>query len=287
MGIVKDYSYFCALMNKRIFQIFLFWSIALVFASCSDFQKILKSDNVDKKYEAALKYYDKKDYYKAGLLLEELIPLLKGRPESEKAQFLFANTNYLQRDYVLSAYYFKNFYETYPRSQYAEESMFLHTKSLYKDSPTFDLDQTNTYTALESIQEYINRYPTSKNVKEANEMYDDLNEKLEVKAFESAKLYHQLRHFQSAVVALGNFQRSFPSSEHNEEAAFLQIESQYNLARESVEGKQRERYFEVVALYQGFVDKYPKSKYLRNAESFYSNSQTQLEKLRSTATAKE
>jgi len=96
-------------MNKRFFYIFLFWSVALVFTGCSDFQKILKSDNVDKKYEAALKYYDKKDYYKAGILLEELIPLLKGRPESEKAQFLFANTNYLQRDYVLSAYYFRNF----------------------------------------------------------------------------------------------------------------------------------------------------------------------------------
>ena len=257
--------------------------MALVFAGCSDFQKILKSDNVDKKYEAALKYYDKKDYYKAGILLEELIPLLKGRPESEKAQFLFANTNYLQRDYVLSAYYFRNFYDTYPRSEFAEEAIFLHTKSLYKDSPTFDLDQTNTYTALEAIQEYINRYPTSKNVKEANEMYDDLNSKLEVKAFESAKLYHQLRHYQSAVVALGNFQQSFPSSEYNEEAAFLRIESQYNLAKESVAEKQRDRYYEVVGFYQGFVDKYPKSKYLRTAEGFYSVAQTQLEKLRLSA----
>jgi len=280
LGNLKDYRYFCALMNKHFFKIFLFWCMALVFAGCSDFQKILKSDNVDKKYEAALKYYDKKDYYKAGILLEELIPLLKGRPESERAQFLFANTNYMQRDYVLSAYYFRTFVETYPRSEYAEEALFLHTKSLYKDSPSFNLDQTNTYTALEAIQEYINRYPTSKYVKEANEMYDDLNDKLEVKAFQSAKLYHQLRRYQSAVVALGNFQKSFPSSEFNEEAAFLQIESQYNLARESVPEKQRERYFEVVALYQGFVDKYPKSKFLRTAESFYSNSQGQLEKLR-------
>ena len=270
-------------MNKRFFHIILFWSVALVFSACSDFQKILKSDSVDKKYEAALKYYDKKDYYKAGILLEELIPLLKGRPESEKAQFLYANTQYLQRDYVLSAYYFRNFYDTYPRSEFAEEAIFLHTKSLYNDSPTFDLDQTNTYTALEAIQEYINRYPNSKNVKEANEMYDDLSQKLEVKAFESAKLYHQLRHYQSAVVALGNFMQSFPSSDFNEEAAFLRIESQYNLAKESVTEKQRDRYYEVVAFYQGFVDKYPKSKYLRTAEGFYTDAQAKLETLRLSA----
>ncbi|MFC5269386.1 outer membrane protein assembly factor BamD [Adhaeribacter terreus] len=270
-------------MNKRIFHILLFWSVAVFFTACSDFQKILKSDSVDKKYEAALKYYEKKDYYKAGLLLEELIPLLRGRPESEKAQFLYANTQYFQRDYVLSAYYFRNFYDTYPRSEFAEDAMFLHTKSLYKDSPSFDLDQTNTYTALEAIQEYLNRYPQSKNKEEANEMYDDLNEKLEVKAFESAKLYHQLRRYQSAIVALGNFQTNYPSSEFNEEAAFYQIESQYNLARESVAEKQRDRYYDVVGLYQGFIDKYPKSKYLRTAEGFYTAAQSQLEKLRVSA----
>ena len=270
-------------MSKRIFQIFLFWSVALVFTACSDFQKILKSDSVDKKYEAALKYYDKKDYYKSGLLLEELIPLLKGRPESEKAQFLFANTQYYQRDYVLSAYYFRNFYDTYPRSEFAEDAMFLHTKSLYKDSPTFNLDQTNTYTALESIQEFLNRYPQSKNKEEANQMYDDLNEKLEIKAFESAKLYHQLRRYQSAIVALGNFQTAYPSSAYNEEAAFYQIESQYNYARESVLEKQRERYFDVIGLYQAFVDKYPKSKYQRTAEGYYTAAQNQLSKIRVTA----
>ena len=270
-------------MNKRILYIFLFVSVALGFTACSDFQKILKSDNVDKKYEAALKYYDKKDYYKAGMLLEELIPLLKGRPEAEKAQFYFANTNYYQRDYVLSAYYFRSFNETYPRSEYAEEAMFMHAKSLYKDSPSYELDQTSTFTAIEAIQEYLNRYPQSTRKEEANSMYDDLSSKLEVKAFESAKLYHQLRRYQSAVVALGNFATNFPSSAYNEEAAYLRIESQYNLAKESVTEKQRDRYYEVVGFYQSFVDKYPQSKYLRTAEGLYTSAQAHLEKLRVSA----
>ena len=270
-------------MNKQIFHILLFWSVALLFASCSDFQKILKSDNVDKKYEAALKYYDKKDYYKAGLLLEELIPLMKGRPESEKAQFLYANTQFLQKDFVLSAYYFRNFQETYPRSEFAEEAMFLHTKSLYRDSPTYNLDQSNTLTALEAIQEFINRYPKSQYLKESNEMYDDLSRKLEVKAFENAKLYAQLRQYSSAVVALANFQRSYPSSDFNEEAVFLKVEAQYNLAKESVAEKQRDRYYEAISFYQEFVDKFPKSKYLSTAEGYYDAAQTQLEKLRASA----
>jgi outer membrane protein assembly factor BamD len=283
LGNPKEICYFCALMNKRLLYILLFWVAAIGFSACSDFQKILKSDNVDKKYEAALKYYDKKDYYKAAMLLEELIPLLKGRPESEKAQFYFANSHYNQQDYVLSSYYFRNFYETYPRSEFAEEAMFMHAKSLYRDSPSYELDQTSTFTAIEAIQEYLNRYPQTRHKDEANEMYDDLSSKLEVKAFESARLYHQLRRYQSAVVALTNFTNSYPGSAYSEEASFLRIEAQYNYARESIPERQRDRYYEVIGFYQAFVDKYPQSKYLRTAEGYYTSAQSQLEKLRVSA----
>ena len=55
-------------------------------ACANSYQKLLKSTDVNKKYEAAIKYYEKGDYFRSGVLLEEIIPLLKGRPEAEKAQ---------------------------------------------------------------------------------------------------------------------------------------------------------------------------------------------------------
>ena len=104
----------------------------LSLGACTGYQKLLKSSNVNEKYEAAIKYYEKGDYFRSGTLLEELIPLLKGRPEAEKAQFYFANTNYQQRNYVLSAYYFKQFIDTYPNSPLVEEASFLRAKSLFR-----------------------------------------------------------------------------------------------------------------------------------------------------------
>jgi outer membrane protein assembly factor BamD len=270
-------------MNKGLLYSVIFFCFSLLLSSCSDFQKILKSDNPDKKLEAAFRYYEKEDYYRAGMLFEELIPVLKGRAESEKAQFYFANTHFYEAQYILSAYYFKNFYETYPRSEFAEEAMFMHAKSLYKDSPAPNLDQTSTYSAMEAIQGFLNRYPATNWKEEANAMYDGLSKKLELKAFENARLYHQLRYYQSAVVAFNNFEKEFPASEFNEEAAFLRIESQYNLARLSVAEKQRERYFESVAYYQAFVDKFPNSKYLKSAEAYYDNSVAQIEKIKLTS----
>ncbi|GAC1367918.1 MAG: outer membrane protein assembly factor BamD [Hymenobacter sp.] len=266
---------------SRLTVLFLLVS-TLVLGSCaSSYQRLLKSPDVNKKYEAAIKYYDKGDFFRAGTLLEDLIPLLKGRPEAEKAQFYFANTNYKQHNYVLSAFHFKSFTDTYPNSEYAEEATFLHAKSLFRDSPGYELDQTNTVSALESIQDFLNRYPDSKFKAETENMSQELQKKLENKAFESARLYYQLRYNQAAVVALTNFQLQYPASAYAEQAAFLRLNAQYAWAQESIESKQRERFLEAVSFYQQFIDAYPKSKNLKAAQDMYDVSLAQLVRLKS------
>jgi outer membrane protein assembly factor BamD len=265
---------------SRLTVLLLLVSTLLLGACSNSYQRLLKSPDVNKKYEAAIKYYEKGDFFRAGALLEDLIPLLKGRPEAEKAQFYFANTNYKQRNYVLSAFHFKTFSDTYPNSEYSEEASFLHAKSLFMDSPGFELDQTNTVSALESIQEFLNRYPESKFKAETESMAQELQKKLESKAFESARLYYQLRYNQAAVVAFTNFQQQYPASAYAEQAAFLRLTAQYAWAQESVESKQRERFQEAVSFYQQFVDAYPKSKNLKAAQDMYDVSQAQIIKLK-------
>ncbi|MBT2558582.1 outer membrane protein assembly factor BamD [Hymenobacter sp. ISL-91] len=258
---------------------------AVLFSSCSGYQKLLKSTDVNKKYEAAIQYYEKEDFFKAGTLLEELIPLLRGRPEAEKAQFYFANTNFRQRNYTLAAYYFKTFHDTYPNSEFAQEAYFMQAKSLFKDSPEFQLDQTNTYTAIEVIQEFLNRYPESKFRSEVEGMSQELQKKLENKAFLSAKLYYDLRYYQSAVTALTNFQQQYPASAYGEQAAFLKLSAQFDLATESVAEKQLERYNETLAFYQSFIDTFPQSKQLKDAEKMYDNARAAADKLKAADTA--
>lgn len=266
------------LTSRPIF--FLLLLSTLVLGSCSGYQKLLKSTDANAKYQAAIKYYESGDYFKSGTLLEELIPLLKGRPEAEKAQFYFANTNYKQRNYTLAAYYFKSFYDTYPNSQYTEEATLLHAKALFRDSPNFELDQTNTLSAIESIQEFLNRYPESQYKQEAETMEKELEQKLENKAFQSAELYYNVRYYQSAVVAMTTFQQQYPASSYNEQAAFLKLSAQYNLAKESVEEKQRERYLEALSFYQAFIDTYPQSRNLKAAENMYNETREQLAKMK-------
>ena len=270
---------------SRLPVLFLLLS-TLALGSCANgYQRLLKSPDVNKKYQAAIQYYDKGDYFRSGTLLEDLIPLLKGRPEAEKAQFYFANTNFKQRNYVLSAFYFKSFTDTYPNSEYSEEASFLHAKSLFLDSPEFELDQTNTISALESMQDFLNRYPNGAHRAETDGMAQELQKKLENKAFESARLYYLLRYNQAAVVALTNFQLQYPASAYAEQAAFLRLTAQYAWAQESVESKQRERFLEVVAFYQQFLDTYPQSKNLKAALAMYDTAQKEIARLKALPTA--
>ncbi|RZJ58814.1 MAG: outer membrane protein assembly factor BamD, partial [Hymenobacter sp.] len=248
------------------------------------YQKLLKSSNVNERYTAAVQYYEKGDYFRSGTLLEELIPLLKGRPEAEKAQFYFANTNFMQRNYVLSAYYFKQFTDTYPNSSYVEQAAFLRAKSLFRDSPGYELDQTNTISAVEVIQDFLNTYPTSEYRTETESMSQELQKKLENKAFQSAKLYYALRYNQAAVTALGNFNQQYPASVFAEQADMLRLTAQYAWAKESIESKQRERYIDAVAFYQHFIDTYPQSKNLSAAQAIYDDSRAQIELLKNVPT---
>lgn len=268
-------------------SLFLLVAVFLFSTSCSKFRKIQKSDDWRVKYEAAQSYFESKDYYKSKILLEEILPIIKGTKEAEKAQFLYAYTHYHQKLFTESAFYFKTFYETYSRSANAEEAMYMHAYSLFQESPNHNLDQSSTYEAIQAIQTFINKYPSSKYVEEATGIIDQLQRKLEEKAYENAKLYYKINKsamneadmYKAAIRSFENFEKDFPDSELTEEINFLKIEAQYSLAKYSFKNLQKERYNAVVESYLEFVDKYPTSKYLKNAESMYTNSLSQISEL--------
>ena len=245
--------------------------------------KLQKKGTTEEKHKAANDYYKKGDYYKAGTLFEEIIPLLKGDSLAENAQFYNSYAQFQQKQYSMSAYLFKSFYSTYANSPLAEEAFYMYAFSMFKDSPNFNLDQSSTLTAIEALQTFINTFPDSKYAESCNQNLKDLRHRLEEKAYEKAKLYYKtsgttIANFKAAVVAINNFQKDFPDSEYIEELSFLKVQSQYELALVSFENKQRERFASAMTYYEEFIDAFPKSKYLKQAEKAYEGSTKGLEK---------
>jgi outer membrane protein assembly factor BamD len=255
--------------NKLLFSsLFLFILFAL---GCSKYQKLLKSNDNSAKYEGAIKYYEKKDYQRAFPLLEELMPLYRGAEKGELIYYYYCNANYFLNDFYVAAYHYKKFYQTYPSSKYAEECLYMSAYCNYIVSPPFSLDQESTIKAIEEFQVFSSAFPTSTRIDTCNIFLDELNNKLETKYLEHAKLYYKTENYKAAIVSFQNFLKDFPVSDYKEDVLYLTFKSWYFLTKNSIPEKKSERIKETIEAYYNFVDVFPNSKKIKEAESLYKN----------------
>ncbi len=256
--------------------------------TCGKVNKTIKKGSFEQKYSTALCYYQNERYYQASLLFDDISSQIVGTDSAENVEFYQSYCYYNLENYFYAAHYFRKFFKKYPRSKYAEEANYMHVMSLYKSSAPYYLDQQSTYDAIRACQSFINKYPRSAYLEKSNDIIDELQAKLEKKAFENAKLYLKTHRYKAAVVAFENFPDKYPDSDYNEELAFLKIEAQYNLAENSQEiiredGKtitlKLDRFREAQEFYLSFVDRFPKSAYLKDAKGLYEQTLAQIKKL--------
>jgi outer membrane protein assembly factor BamD len=248
--------------------------------SCSGFEKIRKSSDVNYKLTKANEYYDKKDYQHANQLYKELMPIMKSTRNYEALFYRYAYTFYYLKDYLEASYYFKNFAEYFPTGKDAEECEFMSAVCLFKYSPKYTLDQTNTNKSLEALQSFVNKYPTSSRLGEANKYIDDSREKLEHKQADAAKLYYNINQFKAATVAYRSVLRNYPESRNADEYIFMIMKSMFKYAKASIPEKQEERYAVAISTYRELKDTYPKSSYLADAEKLYTEANNNVKKIR-------
>ncbi len=265
------------------------WILLIVFAllitSCSKYQRLLKSDDVNLKKEKAYEYYYKGDYHRALGLISDIIPAFRGTVHAEQLNYYFAMAHYKQGDYILAAHYFKTFTQGFPRSKHAEEFLFMSAYCKYLLSPRASLDQTDTREAISELQSFINRYPQSERVEEANLLIDELRVKLEVKAFQSAKLYFNIRDYMAAVTSFNNVIRDFPDTQYREEALFYIIRSHFLFAENSIQVRQLERYQKVLQAHRRLANRFPESEFLTDADRMLAKSKERIAELEEIAAA--
>jgi len=245
---------------------------ALVFlSSCNEYQKVLKNTDVKAKNELAQKYYAAKDFKRANRLYEQITPKYIGKPQGERVMFFYANTFFETRSYNYAGYQFERFIKSYPKSDKAQEAAFLGAKSFFMLSPSYSLDQTDTDKALVKLQNFINAYPDSEFMAEANEMAQELTTKKERKAFEIGKQFNKISKFDlsfltPAMKAMDNFISESPGSNYREEAFFIKLEATTNFALNSFDNKKPERLKKAKEAYNTFAKNYPESKFAKKAE---------------------
>ena len=241
-----------------MFRIFIIVFLSSTLLSCNEYQKLLNStDNDTDKYNAAEKYYNDGEFRRANALIEQLIPSYRGKPQGERLVFFFADSYFQTKLYYSAAIQFENFIKSYPNSQRIQEAYFMEAKSYYMLSPLYTLDQDDTYTGIDKLQVFINRFPNSEYVSEALELMNDLQNKLEEKDFEISKQYYTIRDYTSAIKALDNFVADNPGTIFREEALYYKWLSQFEIAINSIESRIVDRVTELERSLDNFLRNYP------------------------------
>ncbi|MEO5942066.1 MAG: outer membrane protein assembly factor BamD [Ferruginibacter sp.] len=255
----------------RIIRNFLaLFIVILISASCSKFSKIEKSKDTDYKLTKADEFYANKKYKYAQQLYEELFPSFKGSQKFEDLYYKYAYCFYYDKQYKDAENLFKGYLETFPNSPKAEEVDYMRSYCFYKESPKLELEQVNTVKAMNMMQSFINTHPGSSRIKDANDVIDKCRAKLELKDARAAELYYNLTQYRAAALAYTELLNSYPESLKGEEYKLMVVKAYYKFAKMSYEIKQIERFEKVTTEYQDFVDRFPDSKLLKEAED-YSN----------------
>ena len=260
-------------------KVFLVLASLVVLCSCkSQYEILLNSSDTDAKYEAAFKYFNEGKYSKAATLFESLAVLTDGTERDDTVNYYWGLSNYRFKDYYTAETNFTNFIESYPLSPFASEARYLRLDCLYRSTLRYELDQTPTYKAITEISEYMIDFPKTPHMQSCRDMLKILNDRLDKKAYEAAKLYYKMEDYKASRVALRNVLKDDADNIYREDILYYIAMSSYNYAHMSIPEKQKERYLTFVDDYLNFIGEIPESHYRKELDNVYRKAQKALGK---------
>lgn len=276
-----EISNFATQFNKMK-RLIPFLAVVLFLVSCGQYNAVIKSADYEYKYEAAKEYFVKGQYTRASYLLGDLVATMKGTMRAEESLYMLAMSDFCNGDYETSYTYFKKYYQSYPKGIYVEHARFYAGRSLFESIPDPRLDQSNTMSAVREIQEFLDYFPYTSLKDKAQDMIYALQDKMVEKEYNSAKLYYDLgsymgncsyggSNYEACIVTARNALLDFPyaSPSRREDFSIMILRAKYHLAQQSVEEKKLDRYRDAIDEYYGFVNEYPESKYLKEAQRIF------------------
>lgn len=264
-------------MKKNMFILAL--GVMTLCGCSTEFNRVYKSADYDYKYEFAKECFAKGKFNQAITLLQELVTIQKGTDNAQESLYMLAMAEYCDRDYESASATFKKYFQSYPKGIYAEQAAYYIGQSLYQSTPEPRLDQTSTIGAINAYQEFMDFFPESQLKEKAQGRMYDLQDKLVLKEYLSAKLYFNLgdyfgncpyggSNYEACIVTSENALKSYPYTKMREDFAVLIMKSKYELARQSVEAKRVDRYRDAEDECYAFINEWPESKEKATAEKY-------------------
>ncbi len=188
---------------------------------------------------------------------------------ADDAQLALARAYAADHQYLLAGNEFTRFIEFYRTDPRVEQAAYERIQAYAALSPRYELDQTDTRTALSYIRGFLQQYPTSDHVADADALAAELREKLAQKLYETGRLYARREYYDAAVITFRDVLTEYPTSAFADDALVGAVEAQIAYAAGSVRDRQQARYREALDLYDQLVTLFPTSPLLGDAQALY------------------
>jgi len=255
--------------------------LALLLSSCAgELNKVLKSQDYDYRYEYAKECFAQGRYSTTVTLLQDMVTMLKGGDNAQESLYMLAMAQYMSRDYESAAQTFRKYGTSYPKGTFAEKASFYVGESLYESAPEPRLDQTPTNGAINAYQQFLDQFPESQLRPEAQRKLFELQDKLIMKEFLSAKLYYNLggyfgninanneSNYSACIITAQNALKLYPFTTLREDFSLLIMKSKFQLAENSSEERRLERYRDAEDECYGFLNEFPESESTELAQRY-------------------
>lgn len=163
-------------------------------------------------FEEGMQALEKGDCLKATEQFQRLVSNFPGSRLTPEAQYYLAEAYYCSKDYVNAVFEYQRLLDTYPSSQWLDEAQFKIGESYYRQLRRAELDQKETYEALNYYRDFMEDNPDSPLAETARERIADCRGRLAKKEYLNGRLYQKRGYPDAAAMTYEQVLRGYPDT---------------------------------------------------------------------------
>lgn len=204
----------------KLFAIFLvaLGLLTLLFG-CGPGPPKAKLDAEDQFLLAKQKFDDRK-YLDAQTEFQKLIWNFPGSDYVDEAQYYLAECFFGQEDYQSAIHEYTRLLRNYSQSPFVDDAQYKVGVSYYKQILPAPLDQDNTHKAIRELQTFLEDYPNSEYVPEAEKYLLSARTRLAQKEYLNGQLYYKMGAYDSAIIYFEELLKSYSDTKWADDVQF-------------------------------------------------------------------
>ncbi len=195
-------------------------SLCLLVGGAGCAKEKYRKESAEVYYEGAQRALGDGECWMAEQLFRNLLSDFPGSHLVDDAQFGIAQASYCSKDFITSIFEYERLLDEYPASPFVDEARYQIGMCHYRESKGVHHDQEDTHKAIRVFRRFIEDYPRSHPVSDAEKRIKELRDKLASHKLVIAQNYFRWKRPKSAQIYCEVILEEFPDSKTAPRARF-------------------------------------------------------------------